>query len=495
MSNAWIDDAFYRQPWVRSCGPLAAHIYLAGTNLIHHECRDAPTVTRAELRDEIPWAEITDGEFGSALERLAARDLVALGPDSVEFLRYAIEQENNAERKDRAARNRRIALEACRSRRRGPDGRMLPATHQRGAGQIQRDAGHHAGSDQRDAGLHAREHQRDAGSNQHDAGHDEQLADDANSHESSASSSRKRPATIQRDAGRDQRHAGLDAGSSSLLSYPVLSDPIRKKTRARARLDSPAPENAVAEAPKKPRSRKSADHGSGPKTIEDLSIEDLDVCAETHTEPQETRESQTLPDVVPTGDRVSQAIRSAKSKVPAESAADTIRRFAVEPLRHDDGQDRVWRYYALRFYAESGSLPTYPTRKDQLEAFNDRCRKLGPDEVIRRLAIYFDAPSFPLLDGGRDLKRFLEHFDRCATPNGKAGRRETTDRVIQLKAEWRERLASIDGANDALLPEIRNWLGASPNEPKNEVPAADTLIAERDRRRAEEVAKNGYYEW
>ena len=67
--------------------------------------------------------------------------------------------------------------------------------------------------------------------------------------------------------------------------------------------------------------------------------------------------------------------------------------------------------------------------------------------------------------------------------------------MIQLKAEWRERLASIDGANDALLPEIRNWLGASPNEPKNEVPAADTLIAERDRRRAEEVAKNGYYEW
>ena len=134
MSNAWIDDGFYGQPWVRSCGTLAASAYLAATNVIHRLARDVPFVTRQELEDELPWP-ISESDMETAIQRLVARDRFALDGDRIELPFYAVEQERNSSRIDRAARNARNAAAGILARERDPKtGRLLPATHQPLAG-------------------------------------------------------------------------------------------------------------------------------------------------------------------------------------------------------------------------------------------------------------------------------------------------------------------------------------------------------------------------
>lgn len=140
MTNAWIDEDLYREPWVRSVGPIALHVYLAATNFIHREAREEHILTRQELKDAYPW-EISDTDFEASLQRLVARDRVVLNGDEIELPMYEFEQEDNAKRKDRRAQNRRNAVKGMRARQRDEAGRLIPkhpANVQRVAGSSQR---------------------------------------------------------------------------------------------------------------------------------------------------------------------------------------------------------------------------------------------------------------------------------------------------------------------------------------------------------------------
>lgn len=149
-------------------------------------------------------------------------------------------------------------------------------------------------------------------------------------------------------------------------------------------------------------------------------------------------------------------------KPPKESPEQTVQRFMTTPPRNDDGQDRVWRYYATRFFVECGSLPTYPKKRNELNALKDLCVGHGPEEVCRRLGIYFDDPPWGLHDGGRDLERFFKNFDKLAVGSGKHARREKSDRSLKFQFAMREKLAGLNGHGPILAPEYRDWIKADP---------------------------------
>lgn len=149
-------------------------------------------------------------------------------------------------------------------------------------------------------------------------------------------------------------------------------------------------------------------------------------------------------------------------KPPKETPEQTVQRYMTTAPRNDDGQDRVWRYYATRFFVECGSLPTYPKKRNELNALKDLCVGHGPEEVCRRLGIYFDDPPWGLHDGGRDLERFFKNFDKLAVGSGKHARREKSDRSLKFQFAMREKLAGLNGHGPILAPEYRDWIKADP---------------------------------
>ena len=108
MSNAWIDDRFYGEAWVRICGPIAAHIYLAATNIIHRRASDSVRVTRQQIEDELPWP-VSEADIEAALVRLEAREKVIIDGDEIAFPDYVAEQEPHDRREDRSKRGRAAA--------------------------------------------------------------------------------------------------------------------------------------------------------------------------------------------------------------------------------------------------------------------------------------------------------------------------------------------------------------------------------------------------
>lgn len=103
MSNAWIDDNFYGQAWVRLCGPIAAHVYLAVTCLVHRDMPDDFGAAEAEIRDELPW-DISDGDFHRAVGALVARGRLSQDGDRLIVTNYPIEQEQQEAQAGRRAK-------------------------------------------------------------------------------------------------------------------------------------------------------------------------------------------------------------------------------------------------------------------------------------------------------------------------------------------------------------------------------------------------------
>lgn len=108
MSNAWIDDRFFQQHWVRPCGQTAVLIYLAAICAIHRRATDSVRLTRSMIEDQLPWP-IPDAEFESALQRLVAREKILIDGEEIAFPDYSAEQEDPAKRTDREARAKHAA--------------------------------------------------------------------------------------------------------------------------------------------------------------------------------------------------------------------------------------------------------------------------------------------------------------------------------------------------------------------------------------------------
>ncbi len=108
MTNAWIDDRFFQQPWVRLCGIYAATIYIASMTAIHRRATDSVRLTRREIEDELPWP-IPDAEFEAAIQRLTAREKILIDGDEIAFPDYVAEQEPHERRNDRSTRGRNAA--------------------------------------------------------------------------------------------------------------------------------------------------------------------------------------------------------------------------------------------------------------------------------------------------------------------------------------------------------------------------------------------------
>jgi hypothetical protein len=144
-------------------------------------------------------------------------------------------------------------------------------------------------------------------------------------------------------------------------------------------------------------------------------------------------------------------------------------RFMLSPAtRQDDGQDRVWRFYAVRYIISTGGKPTYPSLGKKL--WGELLRTHGVEEFCRRVSIYFDDPPWKLREGARDFARLLKHFDELAAGSGKRASRDVGDHVAEFKWNMRERLASMNGTAPTLAPEFQAWIEPTfVEEPSNEL--------------------------
>jgi hypothetical protein len=130
MSNAWRDDGFFGQPWVRAAGALGAAIYQAAEDYCHRELSGA-LVPLTVLRHLVPWPT-KPGELDAAidlLERLGRFEVVveADNPEdggAVFLPHYALEQEPDESRRDRRASAIRAGRARAATAQRDASGRL-----------------------------------------------------------------------------------------------------------------------------------------------------------------------------------------------------------------------------------------------------------------------------------------------------------------------------------------------------------------------------------
>lgn len=126
MSNAWRDDRFFDQAWVRAAGPIAACLYQAAEDYCHRNLTNA-TVPLRELAIILPWA-MRPGELDGAIEILERLGRFERTLDAVKLPQYFVEQEADEAQESRRAKAVRAGRARAASGQRDTSGKLVAAS-------------------------------------------------------------------------------------------------------------------------------------------------------------------------------------------------------------------------------------------------------------------------------------------------------------------------------------------------------------------------------